>query len=154
MWGEAWSRNWLLSLLKPIPIFEVKYQPILSDISYHCKVRIRISANLLKVKYRPIIPVGRYIDRNLSLEFNAGLAKLETSQVCHLFDIYSSNVHLWVSKAGAEGVRFLHKWYSAPPPPRNCSAAMLRKWANKWALLTRYTLRHTRFWAWIWFKAQ
>jgi len=46
--------------------FEVKYRwPILSGISYHCKVRIRISADLHKVKYRPIISVDRYISRSL-----------------------------------------------------------------------------------------
>jgi len=52
--------------LKPILLFEVKYRwPILSGISYHCKVRIRISADLQKVKYRPIISAGRYIGRSL-----------------------------------------------------------------------------------------
>jgi len=50
---------------EPIPIFEDKYRPIISGMSYHCKVLIRISADIQTVKYRPIISVGRYIGRFL-----------------------------------------------------------------------------------------
>jgi len=35
----------------------VIYRPIISGISYHCYARIPISADLQKVKYRPIISV-------------------------------------------------------------------------------------------------
>jgi len=45
-------------VLKPIPIFEVKYWwPIISGIFYHCKVRIRLSVDLQKVKYRSVSTV-------------------------------------------------------------------------------------------------
>jgi len=47
--------------LEPLPIFKKPNVGglILSDISYHCKIRIRISASIQKVKHRPIISVGR-----------------------------------------------------------------------------------------------
>jgi len=38
---------------------------ILSGISYHSKARIRVSAHSQKVKYWPIISVGRYIGRSI-----------------------------------------------------------------------------------------
>jgi len=52
--------------LKVIPISEVKYRSILSGISYHCKIRIRKSADIQKVKYQPIISMDQYIGRSQS----------------------------------------------------------------------------------------
>jgi len=45
--------------LKPI-LFEVKYRPVLSGISYYGMVRIRTSDDIQMIKYRPIMLVGPY----------------------------------------------------------------------------------------------
>jgi len=48
-------------IFKPIPILEVKYRPILLGISYHCKVRICISADIQRSN------IGGSIYRSVSI---------------------------------------------------------------------------------------
>jgi len=65
-----------------------KYRTILLGISYHCKLRFRISSNLPKVKYRLIMSVGLSIYRLVSS--SNGLNIIFVVRLRHLIKI--SNV--------------------------------------------------------------